>query len=378
MFTTGSKLLFGSALLASGLAAAYGVFQGGALGTIGLIGAAAGLVLLAAVNAVSRDSNVSAMDHEAFASSAAAQAPARNSLWPLLAGLGAVTVTLGLVTYQAIFMLGVIALAAAALEWLVQGWSERASADRRFNDSARNSVIDPLEMPVAGAALAGIIVFAFSRVMLGLPSKSATVIGFAVGGAIVLALGTLVGVQRKASRPAITGLFSIGAVALVAGGAFAGLNGQREIEAHETPGDLAEHDECHDEHTHADENSSQTVADKSNVAARITFDGAELLLDVNGFDGDFGALTLPRTNPSNILFRNESDRAVRLVIDAHPDEELTEPGPERFCTAMVEEGGVQTLTISLTRSTRALQADGINGFQFHVPGTDAHLDVIVP
>jgi len=378
MFTTGSKLLIGATLLAGVLTAAYGVFQGGALGTIGLVGATAGLALLAAINVFARDSNVSAMDHDAFPSAAAAQAPARNSAWPVLMAVGAATVTVGLVTYRSIFILGVIALAAGALEWLAQSWSERASADREFNADARNAIIDPLELPVAGAAGAGILVFAFSRVMLGLPSKSATVAGFAVAATVVLAIGTLIGFQRKVSKPALTGLFSLGAIAVVAGGAFAGLSGPREIHEHETPGDLAEQDACTDEHMHADENASQTVANKSNLTARITFDGTELHADVLGIDGDFDALTIQRANPTNIVFRNESGHDARLVIDTHRDESLTFPGPARFCTALTADGGVQSLTFSLTRSTRAIQASGVDGFQFVVPGTDATLPVIVP
>jgi hypothetical protein len=378
MFTTGSKLLVGSALLASALAVAYGVFHGGALGTISLIGAACGLTLLAGVNVFARDSNVSALDHDAFATAAAAQAPVRPSLWPLLMGIGGATLTLGLVTYKAIFMLGVIALVAAAIEWLVQAWSERASADPRFNADARNALADPVELPVAGAAGAGIVVFAFSRVMLGLPSKTSTVVGFAVAGALVLLIGAVVGMRRNASRPTLTGLFSIGAVALIAGGAFAGLNGQREIPAHETPGDLAEHDECTDEHTHADEDASQTVASKSNLAAEITFDGERLTADVPGFDGEFDALTLPRANPSNIMFRNESGHEARLVIDTYNDPEAQVPGPARYCTALVEDGGTQFLTVELGRNTVAVQASGEDGFAFEVPGTGAALEVIVP
>lgn len=381
MFTTGSKLLIGSTLLAGALAALYGVFQGGALGTIGLTSATFGLALLAAVNVFARDSNVSAMDHAAFATAAAAQAPARRSLWPLLVGIGGATTTLGLVTYQAIFMLGIIALVAGALEWLIQAWSERASADARYNSDVRDLLVDPLELPVAAAAGAGVIVYAFSRVMLGLPSKSSTVVAFSVVAAIVLGVGVIVGWRRQAGAPALTGLFSVAAVALVAGGAFAGLNGQREIEHHETTANLAEHDECGDEHTHADEKASQTVASKSNVAAEITFDGTSLHADVLGSIGDeleFASLTLPRANPSNIIFRNESDHEARLVIDTYNDPEATVPGPARYCTALVEEGGAQFLTVRLGQNTRAIQANGADGYAFVVPGTDATLEVVVP
>lgn len=376
MFTTGSKLLIGSTLLAGALAALYGVLQGGALGTIGLTGAACGLALLAGVNVFARDSNVSAMDHAAFATAAAAQAPARRSLWPLLIGLGGATVTLGLVTYRAIFMLGVIVLVVAALEWLVQNWSERASVDPRYNADVRNVLVDPMELPVAGAALAGVVVYAFSRVMLGLPSKSATVAAFCVVAAIVLGVGVILGFRRQASTPALTGLFSVAAVALVAGGAFAGLNGQREIPRHETTGDLAAHNQCSDAHTHADEKASQTVASKSNVAAEITFDGTRLLADVPGFDGNFATLTLPRANPSNIIFRNESDHPARLVIDTHNDE--GSGGPARYCTTLVEEGSAQFLTVVLGKNTLAVQAAGADGYAFVVPGTDAALEVVVP
>lgn len=378
MFTTGSKLLLASALLAAVFAALYGVFQEGALGTITLVGAACGLSLLAGINIFARDSNVSAMDHDAIPLAAAAQAPARPSLWPLLIGLGGATVTLGLVTYQAIFMIGIVALIAGALEWLVQGWSERASSDPRYNSQLRNVLADPLELPIAGAIGAGIVVYAFSRVMLGLPSKSSTVVAFAVVAAIVLAIGGVIAWRRGASAPALTGLFSIGAVALVAGGAIAGLNGQRDIPAHETPGDLAEHDACTDEHTHADENASQTVAAKTNAAATIIFDGEQLVADVPGFDGDFDSLTLPRGNTSNILFRNESGHEARLVIDTYNDPDAQVPGPARYCTALVEDGGVQWLTVRLGKNTRALQAEGLDGYAFEVPGTDAALEVIVP
>ena len=68
MFTTGSKLLIGSAFAAALFALVYGVTQEGSLGTIGLISAAVGLALLAAINVFVRDSNVSAMEPEAFES----------------------------------------------------------------------------------------------------------------------------------------------------------------------------------------------------------------------------------------------------------------------------------------------------------------------
>ena len=238
MFTTGSKLLIGSAGAAWVFALVYGIAQGGTLGSLGLVSAAVALSLLAGLNLFVRDSNVSPLEPEAFDASPAAQATARPSLWPLLVALGATTMTLGLVTSRTFFVVGLIALVAGTLEWLVAGWSERASGERGFNAAARDVMIHPLELPVAAAIAGAVVVYSFSRVMLGLPSKSATVIAFAVVAAALLGLGTIVGLRPELSKATITGALSVVVVALIAAGAFAGLKGERHIESHLTTGDL--------------------------------------------------------------------------------------------------------------------------------------------
>ncbi len=375
MFTTGSKLLIGSAAAAALFAVAYGIAQGGALGTIGLISAAVALAGLAGLNLFVSDSNVSAMDHDAFAASAAAQASARPSLWPLLVALGATTVTLGLVTTRAFFVVGMIAIIAGTLEWLFQGWSERASGDATYNADVRNLMADPMELPVAGAIGAAVVVYSFSRIMLGLPSKSSTVVAFAVAAALVLAVGAFVGLRRGVSKTSLTGAFSVAAIALIGAGTFAGLNGEREIEEHHSTAYIAEEDECGTEETEADEKASQSVSTKSNLAAELTFDGSSLTADVPGFDGDYDALTLARSNPSNVMFRNESGEHARLVLEMHPEVVDGEPtGPERLCTALVDDGGAQLLTIVFARPSRSLE----DGYEFTVAGSDATLEVVVP
>ncbi len=376
MFTTGSKLLIGSAVAAAMFAAAYGITQGGALGTIGLVSATVALTMLAVINVMVRDSNVSAMDHAAFESSAAAQVSARPSLWPLLVAIGATTLTLGLVTSRAFFIIGLVAIIAGALEWLVQGWSERASSELAYNASARNLLADPLELPVAGAAGAAVVVYAFSRVMLGLPTKSATVAAFAVLAAIVVAAGAFVGAKRGLSRTAMTGAFSVAAVALIAAGAVFGLLGERETEEHHSTAYIAEENECGAEPTEADEGASQTIGGKSNLAAEVTFDGSSLTSKATGFTETFDTLTLPRSNPNNVAFRNESNSEVRFVIEMHPlqNSDGGFSGPERLCTALVGEGGVQLLTIVFDQPSRAID----EGYAVTVPGADAQLEVVVP
>ncbi len=374
MFTTGSKLLIGSATLAWVAAAAYGIAQEGALGTIGLISVATALSLLAGLNLYVRDSNVSAMDQESFEASAAAQATARPSLWPLFVGLGATTITLGLATFPVIFVVGIVLLAAGTFEWLVQGWSERASSESSYNSQVRDALIHPLELPVAGAIVFAGIVYGFSRVMLGSPSKTATVVIFSVVGAVLLAVGAFVAVSRGMARQTIAGVCSVGVVALAVVGSIYGLNGEREIEEHETTADLAEDDHCDTEKTHADKKASQTVASKSNPSAVISFTGSGLEYDVPGFDGGY-ELTLARSNAHNILFRNETDDYARLVLEMHPAE--GSDGPERICTTLVEEDSVQFLSVEFDRPTFALEAEGV-AYEFSVPGSDATLEVVVP
>jgi len=375
MFTTGSKLLIGSAAVAALAAVAYGVLQGGVLGTIGLISAAIALTFLAGINVFIRDSNVSAMDHDAFATSAAAQATARPSLWPLLVALGATSLTLGLVTTTAYFVIGLALMLAGGVEWLIQDWSERASADPAYNDEVREVMADPLELPVAAAIVAGIVVYAFSRIMLGLPTKSATVAAFAVVAAILLAVAAFIGMRRSTSGTSLAGAFSLAAIVLIGAGTFAGLNGERDIEEHHSTAYIAEENECGTEETEADENASQTVAAKSSVAAEITYDGSVLTADVPGYDGEYDALTLPRSNPNNLIFINEASEEARLVIEMHPEEVDGEPsGPERICTGLVEEGGAQFLTIVFDRPTIAVD----DGYEFTVAGSDVTLEVVVP
>src|SRR4051794_10454396 len=376
MFTTGSKLLIGSAFAAWVFAFVYGVTQEGTLGTIGLISVAAGLSLVAGINVFARDSNVSAMDPEAFEASAAARNAARPSLWPLLVAIGATTVTLGLVTSRSFFVLGMAAITAGGAGWLVQAWSERASADPVFNRRARNVMIDPIELPIAGAIGAGILIYSFSRIMLGLPTKTATIVAFGVMGAIVLLIGAVVGLKRGASRTALTGTFGLAIVALLAGGAYAGLHGERDTEKHPTTGEIAEQNECGPTETEADQHASQSVAGKANVAAEVIFDGSQLTYDLPGYDGHSEGLVISRSTAANIMFKNDGDTDVRLAIEMHPrlDDNDQPIGPERVCTALGEPGSTQFLTLTFARPSSAVEG----GYEFTVPGTDATLPVVVP
>jgi hypothetical protein len=374
MFTTGSKLLIGSTVMATVAAVLYGVTQEGTLGTIGLVSAAIALAFLASINVYVRDSNVSAMDTEAHATSPAARPAPGSSMWPLAAVLGLTMIAVGLVTFQATTVLGFIVLLAASAEWMVQAWSERASADRDYNAEVRDRIALPLELPILAAIGVGVIIYSISRVMLGLPTATGAVVAFAVVATLVLLVGLLTSMRRNLSTGTIAGVCSVAVVAIVVTGAVYGVEGERETHEHETTAAIAADGDCGAEETEADENASQTVAAKSNVAASITLTADDrLTYTVPGYDGGTATLNLPRSTDNNVLFYNESDEHRRLSIDTAG---ATAAEDKRVvCTALVEHGGVQMLTVRFDKPDFASE----NGYQFIVPGVDeAILAVVVP
>ncbi|MEK9838003.1 MAG: hypothetical protein EBS10_00215 [Acidimicrobiia bacterium] len=378
MFTTGSKLLIGSSVLALVATLLFGILDGGLLGSVGLISATVALSVLAGINVFTRDANVGADEVESFGGAASAAERPGSSMWPFTIGLAAVTVTLGLVTYTAIFVLGLILLMAGLAEWLVQAWSERASSERDHNAEVRARILHPVEMPAAAAIGLGIVIYAFSRVMLGVPSKTSTIVAFSVVATVVLAVGAFIGSKRTISAPAMTGGFAIAAVVLVSGGAVAGLNGEREIKEHHTTAYYAAKDKCGVEEISADEHASQTVAGKASSAAEIFLtESGSIEFQMPGDSARRSdALQLPRSNPNNLLMRNESSEPRRFVIDLADG---YEGSPPRMCTQIIEEGGVQLLTVKFAVPSFAPEVEAIGGYRFTVPGVDsAALEVIVP
>ena len=380
MFTTGSKLLIGASVLAAVSAIAYGVAQDGVMGTVGLASAAVALAFLAGINIYTNDSNIWDDEISSVETAPAAARPPANSIWPMAFALGAAVLTVGLVTYQAVFVVGVVLLLAAGAEWTAEAWAERASADAAYNAQVRSRIANPLEFPLAAAIGIGIIVYSFSRIMLWL-SKTNTVIAFAVLGVIILTVAFLAAYRPGLKSRAAVGAIAVGVLALVAGGAAAGLDGEREIKPHETTEGLTEEGEeicLSPEEFEADENASQSVGAQANVAAEITLtESGALDFDVVGPVDSPDALTLPRSNPNNVIFINDSDEERRLSVDltVPPADAVEDEGPLLKCTTLVEPGGRQNITLTIGAPSFAAP----DGYFFFVPGVEsARLDLIVP
>jgi hypothetical protein len=382
MITPGSKLLIGSAVVATLAAIMYGITQDGVLGTVGLASAAVALAFLAGVNLAIRDSNVLDTDPASVEASAAARVRPNNSLWPFLFGGGAIVLTVGLVTTQVVVTIGLVLLLAAGTEWVVQAWSERTSSDPAHNDEVRIRTLGPLEFPLFGAIAVGILVYAFSRMMLYF-TQANTVIFFAVVAGILLIIGFVVAFRPSVRSGAIGGILAVAAVAIIAGGVVTAVDGQREIHEHETVGELSEDGICESpDEFEADENASQTVSASASVAAILTLDSAgDLSFKKPGQTPDVQQeMTLARSNTSNIIFVNESDHERRLSLDLGTEFVEGEDGEEeevpfQMCTTLVEEDGEQLLTVLIPVPSSAVPG----GYRFFVPGVDsAELNLVVP
>jgi hypothetical protein len=384
MFTTGSKLLIGGAVLATVAAVVYGLTQEGSLGTVGLISTAVALAFLAGVNLYTRDADVSAMDPAALTQSAAAGPPPAVSMWPLVGAVGAVLLVVGLVTYPVVFVFGIIVLIAAAAEWMVQAWSERASADVHYNAGVRGRIAHPLEFPLLGAVGLAIIIYSFSRIMLFL-SKASSPAVFGTIAALILVVGFVLAFRPSLRGGAVAAVATVAALGLVAGGVVAALDGEREIEPHETTGSLSDDGECLTTgETEADEHASQSVAAKANLTAEITLQDDGTLVAKNlGVTGDQDTVVVTRANPTNVLFHNESPEERRLVLDLGTRPEVDAAGdtipdtevPNHFCTSLTKEAGSQLLTFSIVTPSEVASSP----YRFVVPGVDeAELDVVVP
>ena len=416
MFTTGSKFLIGASVVALLATVIYGVGQDGVLGTVGLAAATVALICLAVLNYILGDSNVFLDDEAPAESTAAAQPAPTGSVWPLGFAFGAVIVAVGLISYQPIVVIGLVALLATGAEWTVQAWAERASRDGVHNAAVRSRLSNPLEYPIGGTIAVGIIIYAFSRVMLWL-SKTNTVVAFAVMAAVVLLVGFVIANRPSLKAGAVGSVMAVGAIAVVAAGTVTGVQGEREIPEFETttvwqeeailhPEEYAEgaaegkHPadlicESPEEFPEADENASETVANKSGTYQVLLDEAGTLDFDVPG-PKEAGAvgMVIPRSNPTNVIFRNNSDEHRRLSLDLgiqiveieHDGETEEVEAPHQMCTTLIEPGGAQLLTVKAGEPSFAYDnienpngADGAGGFWFFVPGVDsAKLEVIVP
>jgi len=377
MFTTGSKLFFGATALSVIGAIVFAITTGGPtglMGSVGLLSLACIFGFLGGINYFNRDGNVPAMQQGVQYTASAAQPPVGLSMWPLVASVGVGGLIVGAVSKPVVFKVSVVIVIIATMEWMVQGWSERASADADYNASVRKRVLHPLEFPILGALGLGAIVYAFSRIMLTV-SKEATPWIFLVIGTIVAVGAFLFAGKRKVSRGTVLGVCTIGAVALLGAGVASARQGQRTIEEHATTVDSAL---CLEGGTEAeiDDHGSQDVSAKSNVIANVFLESNnDLNARVAGFtdpEDNFDTITVPRSTDVRIRFHNESNTPQRLTARLGTFGEESEVV---MCTTAINPGKEAFLSFKIPKTNAASSTP----LELQVPGVEGQtIAIVVP
>jgi hypothetical protein len=372
MFTTSSKYFLGIGLL-TGIAIAVSLFSvnPSALAVTALIGLFGAVGLLAGVMLSVRDGDVTSGD-----SSASSHPAPTTSMWPLLTAGGAALLLIGTITQPIIFLLGIVVLLAAFVEWTVLAWSEGASSDDEFNAAARKRLLNPIEFPVLGAVGLGLLIFSFSRVMLAVDSRMGVAL-FIVIGALVLVGGVLFAARTTLRQSVVSAICVLAAIAIVAAGFSAARSGMRiELEVAKYESDHEVPRNCGAKATaHGDSGVMQTISAIGGANATVEFIGGKLVAHVQGIQGEQRVITISRSAPTSFIFRNFDPGRFRLV--AHlGTRKVTEGVVEEVvvCTQLIKSGAEQLLTLSVPKSSVA------NGpYSLSVAGVDGQvIELIVP
>jgi len=377
MFKVGSKLFLGLTGFSALTLVAYLIFvERLALGGVALSMVFATLVGLSAIVITVNDGDNEVQPRDASL--------VRASMWPLVTVAGVVLLILGLVVAQVYFIFGIVVVLAALTEWLVQAWSESASDDAAHNDSARRRLLHPIEFPVIATLGLGVIIFAFSRIMLAI-SKSAGAVAFVVLSSLVLLVGAIFAL-RPALKPAIvSGICVVGAVGIVVGGIAgqgAGLRSdlvEAAEEGHYT------HRECGVEKSkYFDKKAMKTLSLRTNPVAIIELRDGALSAVMTGFNEPQKSVSVPRGNPVTFIFRNFDAAERRMVASLgaamgtgaeSSSEKEGHSNANETCTQLIPQGAEQALTITYAKPSIAQ----VEPLTLTVPGVEGQaIEVVVP
>ncbi|MFZ9075511.1 MAG: hypothetical protein ACO20Z_00110 [Ilumatobacteraceae bacterium] len=377
MFKVGSKLFLGLTGFAALTLVAYLIFvERLALGGVALSVVFAVLVGLSAVIIMINDGDSEVQPRDVSL--------VRASMWPLVTVVGFVLFILGLVVAQVYFIFGIVVVLAALTEWLVQAWSESASDDAAHNESARRRLLHPIEFPVIATLGLGVIIFAFSRIMLAI-SKSAGAVAFIVLSSLVLLVGAIVALRPALKSALVSGICVAGAVGIVAGGiAGQGAGLRTELAEAAAEGHFL-HRECGEEKSkYFDKKAMKTISLRTNPVAIVELRGGVLSAIMTGFNEPQKIVSVPRGNPVTFIFRNFDDAERRMVASlgtamAAGGEASTEKeghsDSNETCTQLIPRGAEQALTVTYAKPSIA-QEDPLT---LTVPGVSGQaIEVVVP
>ena len=369
MFTPGSKYFIAITGLSAVSFALYMLLvHPSAIGAVALIGLLAATSLLTGITLFTRDGHAS----EGQTSAATLDNPTA-SMWPLIGAAGLALLLVGTITTPIVFIFGVVAILATLVEWTVQAWSEGASGDNAYNTSIRERILNPIEYPILAAIGIAVIIFSFSRVMLAV-SKSAGPMLFIVAAAAISLVGLLISVRPSLKKSIIGTIAVVAAVGLIGAGIASMGVGMREELVVAGQEDHYAHKECGAERSEFfDKGVSKTISAKSGADATIELINGKLTAHAQGIEGLQDSITVRRSNPINIIFRNKDAGEFRLsaylgktkVADGVSEDLVT-------CTQLLPQGGEQWLTFKIAKPSIA---EG--PYTLTIPGLEGQSIVVV-
>ena len=373
MFSTGFKYFFGVTVLSViALIMSLALFEKLALVGVSISFLIAVGALLAGLSSFTSDGTT--RDANTSTSELVTQ-----SMWPLISAIGVVFLGLGLVTSSIVFFGGIVVSLAATSEWMVQAWSERASTDLAHNTAARKRLLNPIEFPVLAAVGLGVIIFAFSRIMLTV-DKSTGAILFIVAGALVLVAGSLFAIKPNMKRSVGAAICVLGALGIVAGGVASAVSGEREELVKAAAEGHFSHAECGPEESkYFDKLAEGTLSLRSAVSATVVYQDGELFANVEGISAPQKSITIGRANPTNIIFVNSTEGEFRLVahlgVDKAAESESEDKShKDETCTQLVAPGAEQSLTLNIAKPSSAE-----NVYYLYIAGAeDKKIEMVVP
>jgi len=157
-----------------------------------------------------------------------AQAPTVPDYWPLVAAFGVGVAIIGLAVDVAIFLIGVLVVVAAAFEWMMSAWADRATGDPAANRALRDRIMKPIEVPVLSALGIAVVILAMSRVFLTLSKEWAVWVAIIVS-AVIFFVAVAFAVADHVNKNIVAAVLSVGAIAMLAGGVVSASVGEREF-----------------------------------------------------------------------------------------------------------------------------------------------------
>jgi hypothetical protein len=374
MFTTGSKYFIGLTALSVVATILYlFLVNPSDLGALALFGLVAAAATMAGFAIFTVDSDTQTVQEAVDASAG----PTSASYWPIVVALGAAMILLGLATEPVVFILGIAVLVGGGVEWMIQSWADRASADAAYNNTVRGKVLGGIEYPGLSAVLAIVVAFLFSRIFLAV-SKDAATIFFMVIAGIIFALGFVFASRTDMRKKALSVVLPVSLALLAIAGVVSALSGEREqlvVAARENHFAM-ENRECGEEASkYYDKHANNKVPLRKAVMATITVENNEVSAKMIGLDRLVDTITIPRMNSTTVLFRNLDNSERRLVVNLGSqkvgDTDVVEP--LGTCTQLTGKGQEQVLTLTIPKPATADEP-----YSFTVPGANGEIKLVVP